>query len=77
MPGVFRKLAAATEWFAGFVREVDRGIAVGRGYAPGRKNVGATHHAVRARRGMGCGQRASRGRILAHRLGRWGAGGRL
>ena len=76
MPEMFRRITAATEWFVGFVREVNHGIAVERGYAPVGK---------RTRRGRGAsqtcgaterGKRTARGRMRAHRAGRRGAGGR-
>ena len=39
MSGAIRKLVRIVRWFVRFAREVDRGIAVGRGYAPVGKNV--------------------------------------
>jgi hypothetical protein len=72
---VFGKLAGITEWFVGFVREVDRGIAVGRGYAPVGKKTTGMRRASCVRRGAGCGRRASGGRIRNHRAGGRGAGG--
>jgi hypothetical protein len=72
---VYRKLARIMEWFIGFVREVDRGIAVGRGYAPVGKRTRGMRRASRVRRGVGCGRRRSGGRIRNHRVGRRGAGG--
>ena len=53
--GVFGRLVGVLGWITDFVREVDRGIAVGRGYAPVGKNV-------RLARRVGCGLRASGGR---------------
>ena len=75
MSEVFRKLARITEWFIGFVREVDRGIAVGRGYAPVGKRTTGIRRAARVRRGAGCGRRTLGGRVRNHRAGRRGAGG--
>jgi hypothetical protein len=72
---VFGKLARITEWFIGLVREVDRGIAVGRGYAPVGKKTTRMGRASRARWGEGCGRRTLGGRIRNHRVGRRGAGG--
>jgi hypothetical protein len=72
---VFGKLAGITEWLIGFVREVDRGIAVGRGYAPVGKKTIVMRRASRIRRGAGCGRRVSGGWIRNHRAGRRGAGG--
>ena len=74
--GVFTKLVAVAGRLVAFAREVDRGIAVGCGYAPVGKNVVGAPHAVRARRSAARGPRASRGRVRAHRVGRRGAGGR-
>jgi hypothetical protein len=62
------KLAWITEWFIGFVREVDRGIGVGRGHAPGGNKTTGMRRA-------GCGRRMFGGRIRNHRVGRRGAGG--
>ncbi len=70
MSGATRKLVGIAGWFVLFAREVDRGIAVGRGYAPVGKNVVGARHSVRARRGAARGPRASRGRVRAHREGR-------
>jgi hypothetical protein len=76
MSGAIRKLVGIARWFVRFAREVDRGIAMGRGYAPVGKNVVGARHSVRApRRGASRGPRASRGRVRAHRVGRRGAGG--
>ncbi len=68
--GVFGRLVGVLGWIAGFVREVDRGIAVGRGYVPVSKNV-------RLARRVGCGLRAPGGRVRANRAGRRGCGGRV
>jgi hypothetical protein len=73
--GVFGRLAGITEWFIGFVRELDRGITVGRGYAPVGKNTTGMRRAARVRRGAGCGRRTLDGRVRNHRAGRRGAGG--
>ncbi len=70
MGGATRKLVGIARWFVRFAREVDRGIAVGRGYAPVGKNVVGARHSVRARRGAARGPRASRGWVRAHREGR-------
>jgi hypothetical protein len=72
---VFGKLAGIAEWFIGFVREVDRGIAVGRGYAPVGKKTTGIRRASRVRLGAGCGRRRSGGWIRNHWAGRRGAGG--
>ncbi len=64
MSGATRKLVGIARWFVLFAREVDRGIAVGRGYAPVGKNVVGARHSVRARR---C---AARGRVRVNRAGR-------
>src|ERR687894_720604 len=73
--GVFAKLVAVAGRLVEFAREVDRGIAVGRGYAPVGKNVVGPRHAVRLRRGAARGPRVARGRVRAHRVGRRGACG--
>jgi hypothetical protein len=70
MSGAIRKLVGIARWFVRFAREVDRGIAVGRGYEPVGKNVVGARHAVRARRRPARGMRASRGRVRANRAGR-------
>ena len=70
MGGATRKLVGIARWFVSFAREVDRGIAVGRGYAPVGKNVVGARHAVRARRGAARGPRARGGRVRANRAGR-------
>ena len=75
MSAAIRKLVGIAGWFVRFAREVDRGIAVGRGYAPVGKNVVGVRHSVRARRDAARGPRASRGRVRAHRVGRLSAGG--
>ena len=75
MSEVFRKLVAVTGWFAGFVREVDRGIAVGRGYEAVGRNIGRVRRAPRDHRGAGYEPRAARERVRAHRVGRWSADG--
>ena len=75
MSGVIGKLARIMEWFLGFKREVDRGIAVGRGYAPVGKKTRGMRCAARVRRGVGRGRRTSGGWIRNHRAGRRGAGG--
>jgi hypothetical protein len=72
---VHGKLAGITEWFLGFVLEVDRGIAVGRGYAPVGKKTKRMRCAALVRRGTGCGRRTLGGRIRNHRAGRREAGG--
>ena len=69
MSEVFRKLAAATEWFAGFVREVVRGIAVGRGYAPVGENSRRVRRASLVHRGAGSGLRMARKEARARRRG--------
>ena len=75
MSGVFGRLAGITEWFIGFVREVDLGISVGRGYAPVRKKTTGMRRAARVRRGGGCGRRTLGRRDRNLRSGRRGAGG--
>ena len=70
MSGAIRKLVGIARWFVRFAREVDRGIAVGRGYAPVGKNVVGARHSVHARRCAARGPRASRGRVRANRAGR-------
>ena len=70
MSGATGKLVGIARWLVRFAREVDRGIAVGRGYAPVGKNVVGARHAVRARRGAARGPRASRERVRANRVGR-------
>ena len=67
MREVVTKLVGVADRFVAFVREVDRGIAVGRGYASVRKNV----------RDAGCRPRVPRGWVRSHRAGRWGVGGRI
>jgi hypothetical protein len=52
---VFGKLAAFTDWFVGLVREVTRGVAVGRGREPVETNSQMVCHASRVRRGAGSG----------------------
>ena len=73
--GVFTKLVAVAGRLVAFAREVDRGIAVGRGYAPVGKNTGRARGASRTCGAAGRGARAARGRVRAHRTGRRGAGG--
>jgi len=73
--GVFTKLIVVAGRLVAFAREVDRGIVVGRGYAPVGKTVLEARHAVRAPRGAARGARVSHGRLRAHRVGRRGAGG--
>ena len=70
MGGATRKLVGIARWFVRFAREVDRGIAVGRGYAPVGKNVVGARHSGHARRCAAGGTRASRGRVRADRAGR-------
>ena len=70
MSGAIRKLVGIARWFVRFAREVDRGIAVGRGYAPVGNNVVGAWHSVHARRCAARGTRASRGRVRANRAGR-------
>jgi hypothetical protein len=72
---VFGRLAGISKWFIGFLREVDRGIAVGRGYAPVGKKTTGMRRPSRVHRGAACGWRTSDGRIRNHRAGRRGAGG--
>lgn len=76
MNGAFRKLVGIAGWVVRFAREVDRGIAMGRGYAPVGKNTRKRRCASRTCGAAGRGERAARGRVLAHRAGRRGAGGR-
>ena len=76
MPEIFRRITAATEWFVGFVREVNHGIAVGRGYAPVGKHTRRGRGAPRTCEAAERGERTARGRMRAHRAGRRGAGGR-
>jgi hypothetical protein len=62
---VFAKLVGITEWFVGFVREVSRGIAVGRGYEPVGENgqrVGRASRVHRARCGLRVAHEETRGR---------------
>src|SRR4028119_2216804 len=81
MSGAIRKLVGIARWFVRFAREVDRGIAAGRGYAPVGKNVVGARHSVHARRraARGGGWAAPRGGRVAA-VGRrswwggWGAG---
>src|SRR4028118_807815 len=61
MSGAIRKLVGIAGWFVRFAREVDRGIAVGRGYAPVGKNVVGARHSVHARRWAARGARAAGG----------------
>ena len=68
--GVFTKLVVVAGRLVEFAREVDRGIAVGRGYAPVGKNVVGARHSVHARRRAARGPRAARGRVRANRAGR-------
>ena len=72
---VFTKLIVVAGRWVAFAREVDRGIAVGRGYTPVGKNLVGARHAVRDRRRAPRGPRASRGRVRAHRVGRRGTSG--
>ena len=67
------RLVGITEWFLGFVCEVNRGIAVGLGYALVGKKTKGMWRASRVRLGAGCGRRTLGGRN--HRVGRRGAGG--
>lgn len=73
MSEVLRKLAAVTDWFVGFVREVDRGIAGGRGYEPVETNGQMVCRASRVRRGAGSGFRMARKDARARRSRRKGA----
>ncbi len=61
------KLAAVTDWFVGFVREVDRGIAVGRGHEPVEKNSRMVRNASRIHRGACSGFRMAREDARARR----------
>ncbi len=70
MSAAIRRLVEIAGWFVRFAREVDRGIAVGRGYAPVGKNVVGARHSVHARQCAAGGTRASRGRVRANRAGR-------
>jgi hypothetical protein len=74
--GAIRKLVEIARGFVRFAREVDRGIAVGRGYAPVGKNTGRAFGASRTCGAAGRGARTARGRVRAHRTGRRDAGGR-
>ena len=76
MDGAIRKLVGIARGFVRIAREVDRGIAVGRGYAPVGKYTGRARGASRICGAAGCGARAARGRLRAHRTGKRGAGGR-
>lgn len=76
MNGAFRKLVGIARWVVRFAREVARGIAVGRGYAPVAKSTRRGRGASRTCGAAGCGARAARGLVRAHRAGRRGAGGR-
>ena len=76
MPEMFRRITTATEWFVGFVREVNHGIAVGRGYAPVGKSIWRGRGASRTCGAAERAERTARGRMRAHRAGRRGAGGR-
>ena len=76
MPKMFRRITAATEWFVGFVCEVNHGIAVGRGYAPVGKHTRRGRDASRTCGAAERGARTARGRMRAHRAGRRGASGR-
>ena len=76
MNGAFRKLVGVAGWLVCFAEEVDRGIAVGRGYAPVGKHTRRGRGASRTCGVSGGGERAARGRMRAHRAGRRGAGGR-
>jgi hypothetical protein len=62
--GTFRWLRRMARGFVRFAREVDHGIAVGRGYAPVGKNTE-----------WGRGAQVGRGKMRAHRTGRRCAGG--
>ena len=70
MDGFFGRLVGVLGWIAGFAREVDRGIAVGRGYAPVGKNVRLAPH-------VGCRLRAPGGQVWSHRAGGRDCGGRV
>ena len=74
--GAFRWLVGIAWRFVRFTREVDRGIAVGRGYAPVGKSTRTGSIASRNRGVDGCEARAARGRARAPCPGRGGAGGR-
>ena len=67
MDGFFGRLVDVLGWIAGFVREVDRGIAVGRGYAPVEKNGRMARDASRVRRGACSGFRIAREDARARR----------
>lgn len=77
MNGAFRKFVGIARWVVRFAREVARGIAVGRGYAPVAKSTRRGRGASRTCGAAGGrGARGARGLVRAHRAGRRGAGGR-
>ena len=76
MNGAFRKLVGIAGWLVRFAEEVDRGIAVGRGYVPAGKSIRRGRDASRTGGVAGRGGPAARGRMRTHRAGRRGAGGR-
>lgn len=57
--GAFRKLAEVARWVVRLAEEVDRGVAVGRGYAPVGNNIPRERGWVRA---SGTGRRGAGGR---------------
>ena len=74
--GAFRWLVGIARGLVRFAHEVDRGIAVGRGYAPVGKNTGRRFGASLTCGAAGRGVRARRRRVRAHRTERRNAGGR-
>ncbi len=67
---VFRKLVGVVGWFAGLVREVDRGIVVGRGYEPVVENTQKVRYTPQVHRGADCGRRVARRETRARRGGK-------
>jgi hypothetical protein len=65
--GMVEVLSRLVGWLAGFVREVNLGIAVGYGYEPTEKDVRATHSNSRTRQDGGCRRRKTGKEVHDHR----------
>ncbi len=56
MSEMFGEIVAVAGWFAGFVREMDRGLAVGHGNEPVGQSDPSVHHGSRGLRDASYGR---------------------